>query len=66
MEKEMATHYVFLTGKSMDRGAWKATVHGVAKESNTTQQLSNNNSIMALILNHSFFNFLLSPLIDSE
>ena len=23
---------VFLPGKSMDRGAWQATVHGVAKE----------------------------------
>ena len=27
---------VFLPGKSMDRGAWWATVHGVAKESDTT------------------------------
>ena len=25
---------------SMDRGAWWATVHGVAKESDTTEQLS--------------------------
>ena len=24
----------------MDKGAWWATVHGVAKESNTTEQLS--------------------------
>ena len=24
---------VFLPGKSMDRGAWQTTVHGVAKES---------------------------------
>ena len=30
---------------SMDRGAWQATVHGITKESNTTQQLNtiNNN-----------------------
>jgi len=28
-------------GNSMDRGAWWATVHGVAKESDTTQQLNN-------------------------
>ena len=28
-------------GNSMDRGAWQATVHGVAKESDTTWQLSN-------------------------
>ena len=26
----------------MDRGAWWATVHGVAKESDTTEQLNNN------------------------
>ena len=25
---------------SMDRGAWQATVHGVAKESDTTEQLT--------------------------
>ena len=25
----------------MDRGAWQATVHGVAKESDTTQRLNN-------------------------
>ena len=28
---------------SMDRGAWWATVHGVAKKSGGTQQLNNNN-----------------------
>ena len=28
-------------GNSMDRGAWWATIHGVAKESDTTQQLNN-------------------------
>ena len=27
----------------MDRGAWEATVHGVAKESDTTDRLNNNN-----------------------
>ena len=32
LEKEMATHSVFLLGNPMDRGAWWATVHGVAKE----------------------------------
>ena len=35
---------VFLPGKSMNRGAWRATVHGVAKESYTTERLSNNSS----------------------
>ena len=29
----------------MDRGAWWATVHGVAKESDTTYQLNNNNNL---------------------
>ena len=27
----------------MDRGAWQATVYGVAKGSNMTEQLNNNN-----------------------
>jgi len=29
-------------GNAMDRGAWWATVHGVAKESDTTERLNNN------------------------
>ena len=29
-------------GNPMDRGAWQATVHGVVKEWDTTQQLNNN------------------------
>ena len=29
--KGMATHSVFLPGKSIDRGAWRSTVHGVTK-----------------------------------
>ena len=32
----------FCLGNLMDRGAWWATVHGVAKESDTTYQLNNN------------------------
>ena len=33
-------------GNPMDRGAWQATVHGVAKELDTTGQLNNNNSCL--------------------
>ena len=39
LEKEMASHSSIL---AVDRGAWWATVHGVAKELDTTQQLNNN------------------------
>ena len=37
LEKEMATPSSILAWENpMDRGAWWATVHGVAKESDTT------------------------------
>ena len=29
-------------GSAMDRGAWRATVHGVAQESEMSEQLNNN------------------------
>ena len=33
MEKEMATHFSILAWRiPMDRGAWQATVHGVARD----------------------------------
>ena len=32
---------VFFLGNPMDRGAWRATVHGVTKESDTTLLLFN-------------------------
>ena len=33
-------------GNSMDRGAWWATVHVVAKESDMTEQLNNNGIVL--------------------
>ena len=30
----------------MDRGAWQDAVHGVAKESDTTERLNSNNKFM--------------------
>ena len=33
---------MFLPGNPMDRGAWWAMVHGVTKESDTTERLNNN------------------------
>ena len=33
-------------GNPMDRGAWQATDHRVAKESDTTEQLNNNNVLI--------------------
>ena len=39
LEKEMATHSSILAWKNpMDRGAWQATLHGIAK---SQTQLSN-------------------------
>ena len=39
LEKEMATHSSILAWKNpMDRGAWQATVHRVAKELDITKQ----------------------------
>ena len=35
-------HY-FCLGDLIDRGAWQATGHGVAEESDTTEWLNNNN-----------------------
>ena len=31
LEKEMATHFSILVWKIPDRGAWRATVHGVTR-----------------------------------
>ena len=45
LEKQMATlpQYSCLE-ISMDRGAWRATVHGIAKESDTIWWLNNNSN----------------------
>ena len=40
LEKEMAAQYPCLENP-MNRGAWRATVRGVTKESGTTEQLNN-------------------------
>ena len=36
LEKEMAIHSHSCLGNPMDRGAWRATVHGVTKELDVT------------------------------
>ena len=42
LEKGMATHSSILAWEiPLERGAWWATVHGITKESDTTQQLNN-------------------------
>ena len=41
LEKGTATYSSYsCLENSMERGAWQATVHGVAKESDTTEQLT--------------------------
>ena len=40
LEKKMATHSSTLAWKNpMDGGGWQATIHGVGKTSDTTEQL---------------------------
>ena len=46
LEKGMATHSSILAWTSMDRGAWQATVHGVAK---SWTQLNNNTFTLWLL-----------------
>ena len=41
LEKGMATHFSILAWRiPMDRGAWRATVHGVAKSQTPLKRLS--------------------------
>ena len=35
-----------MSGKTIDRGACQATVHGVAKESDMTDQINNNSNTL--------------------
>ena len=37
LEEEMTTHTSLLAWRIHDRGAWRATVHGVTKQSDRTE-----------------------------
>ena len=41
-------------GNPLDRGAWRATAHGVEKELDMTEQLNNNSNNIPLIVNAKF------------
>ena len=50
LEKESGNpHQYSCLGNPMSRGAWWATVHGAAKDSDMTQQLNNNNKTSACL-----------------
>ena len=40
LEMGMATHPRILAWRILDRGAWRATLHGVAEKLDTTEQLN--------------------------
>ena len=42
----------------MDLGAWQATIHGVAKEPDMTEQLNNNNSSRKTLTNNMNFKYI--------
>ena len=46
LEEETTTHSSLLAGKFHGRGAWRATVHGIAK---SQVQLSDNNKIVTKV-----------------
>ena len=46
LEKEMATHSVFLPGESQGRGAWWAAISGVTQNRTRLKQLSSNSSVL--------------------
>ena len=43
LEKEMETFQYSCLGNPMNRGVWRATVHGVPKETDMTKRVNNNN-----------------------
>ena len=48
LEEGMATHSGILAWRiPMDRGAWRTTVHGGRKESDTTEQLTHNPPLLS-------------------
>ena len=50
LEEGMATHSSILAWRiPLDRGAWQATVHGVRKESDRTEQLSTVAGILSFL-----------------
>ena len=44
----------------MDRGAWRATVHGVTKELNMTLQLNKNNLYLSIVISYCLFTMEIS------
>ena len=52
LEKEMATHSSILAWKTMHRGAWQATIHGVAKSRTWLSDLT----LIGMVLNWTFSN----------
>ena len=57
LEEEMATHSVFSPGNSMDRGAWWATVYGVAKSLMTEHTCTDNNRNLKIIDMLGYWNY---------
>ena len=58
LEECMATHTSILAWRiPMDRGAWRATVHEVTKESDSTERLSKTQHILLgdIVLNTTSF-----------
>ena len=68
LEEDMATHSSILAWRiPMDRGAWRVTVHGGRKESDTTEQLSTQSKYMMvkIIYTHRYIKRYLTMLIRS-